>query len=278
MQRQQPKARTKVVRRSNVAIRSSSQRVRRFTPKLKSVAVNHPQQVQQKPIVQKKTNTDKLQFVHIPKTAGSTISESAYYQFGICWGMFDPQLQRAEIAVENKNKQRLYAKKPPVSRWHMPPRLFQAYCGSIKPYIKPKFCVVRNPYSRLVSEYEYEKSIKKTTHTDINHFIKDTLAMYHSNNYIYDGHLIPQYEYANACEYVLKFENLAMEFDDLMKQFNISLRLENLQRRKTGRTKCMTNTTNNVRTLQTQLNKESIKLINTFYQRDFIQFQYPMME
>lgn len=234
-----------------------------------SLTTGHPKP--KTPTVSKKLNTDKLQFVHIPKTAGSTISESAHHQFGVRWGMFDPQLQRAEAGLCGKNyrsSRRLRGRKLPVSRWHMPPNLFLSYVGNgvIKPYVKPKFCVVRNPYSRMVSEYEYERSINKTTHTDVNDFVKDAFRRYRQNKYVFDGHLIPQFEYALGCEHVLRFENLETEFDNLMEQFDISLRLRELQRRKKRGAPTA------------QLNKESIQIINMFYREDFIHFHYAMEE
>ena len=51
-----------------------------------------------------------------------------------------------------------------------------------------------------------------------------------------------------------------------MLQFNISLKLGDLQRKKQRRHS----------TPKPQLNNESIQLINRFYHQDFIQFNYPM--
>jgi hypothetical protein len=194
--------------------------------------------------------------------------------------MFDPQLQRAEMdwssgkpIRRSRYSRNLHGRwrKLPASRWHVPPELFLSYVGhaGVKPYVKPKFCVVRNPYSRMVSEYEYEKSINKTTHVNVNAFIRDEFQQYRQNKYVFDGHLIPQFEYALGCEHILKFENLETEFDNLMEQFNISLRLGELQRRKRRENRSAS---------KAQLDEDSIRLINYFCRQDFIRFQYAMEE
>ena len=226
-------------------------------------------QVHPKRIINKKRNTEKLQFVHIPKTGGSTISESGYEQFGIQWGNRDPRLKGLRLK-----------RKLPISGWHMPPNILHTYAPNV--YIKPRFCVVRDPYSRIISEYEYEKEIglikaKKRTRRhqvvavplylqNVNNFVKEVFEKYKKNKYIFDGHIIPQYEYAAGCQYILKFENLETEFNNLMSQFDISLKLGDLRRKKQ---RCASKS-------KPQLNDKSIELINRFYQQDFIQFQYSM--
>ena len=78
-----------------------------------------------------------LQFVHIAKNAGTTIEDVAWKYHGIKWG------RRAKYATSSAP---LATGNCPS--WHLPPRLNPGtYRG------KTVFCVVRDPRSRLLSEF-----------------------------------------------------------------------------------------------------------------------------
>ena len=80
-------------------------------------------------------------FIHIPKTAGTSIEKQAL-NYNIYWGVY---------YFKNKlNKNYYYSSVP----WHIPPK----YLTNNEYENKILFCVVRNPYTRIVSEYKYTKN------------------------------------------------------------------------------------------------------------------------
>lgn len=135
----------------------------------------------------------ELKFVHITKTAGSSIEKCALKK-GILWGAFDP----------------IYKEK--VGFWHKPPEdLLNEY---------DLFCVIRNPYSRCLSEFYCNfNGIKKKVKINkkkFNILIRDKIL----NNRSY-YHWTPQYEYIKSVKHILHFENLKEEFSNLMKLYNL---------------------------------------------------------
>merc|ERR1719428_1962821 len=87
-----------------------------------------------------------LIFVHIPKNAGTTI-EHLGREEKIQWGMFKLKGQQK---MPDGNK---------CNSWHVPPALLAGY----NPYLHPRaevFCVTRDPWERLVSEYVWELSVQ----------------------------------------------------------------------------------------------------------------------
>lgn len=98
----------------------------------------------------------QLEFVHITKTGGSAI-EKAGYQDGIIWGachymnLTDVGCMAADLPYEAPNYQS-YALTSP---WHTPPKLLKKHVTEdLYPYHDADlFVVIRNPYSRILSEY-----------------------------------------------------------------------------------------------------------------------------
>lgn len=163
-------------------------------------------------------NSSKLQFIHIPKNAGTTI-ENVANNNNIKWGKFNSDLRNHTNFKE-------------CTYWHTPPKYFNkgSYYDS-----KDTFCVVRNPYSRIVSEYKYRfgKDKTKLTKKALNEWIQNELVkLVNTNNFKYNCHLIPQYDYIydnngnKTCKHILKSENLNDEFNNLMKDYDIDLQLK----------------------------------------------------
>ena len=86
-------------------------------------------------------------FVHIPKTAGSTIEDWGA-KHGYSWGM---NMNWPTFTTLAGAGARGLGRTP----WHIPPKLLQVNTG-INPYQgMTTFCVVRHPYMRAISEYLY---------------------------------------------------------------------------------------------------------------------------
>lgn len=135
----------------------------------------------------------ELKFVHITKTAGSSIEKCAFKK-GILWGSFDP----------------IYKER--VGFWHKPPEdLLNDY---------DLFTVVRNPYNRCLSEFycNFNGNRNKINKNKFNILIRDKIL----NNRSY-YHWTPQYEYIKNVKHILYFENLKEEFHNLMKLYNLPI-------------------------------------------------------
>ena len=128
----------------------------------------------------------KFIFVHVPKTAGSSI----HVHFKDSYGLEKherldpiPDLHHKKIKdILNENV-------------------------GYKNYFK--FCVVRNPFSRLVSGYKDFRYQRGLINVDFNKFVKNQLVQNFSN----DVHFIPQHNFTHindqvVVDKIVKYENL----------------------------------------------------------------------
>jgi hypothetical protein len=204
-------------------------------------------------IINKRTSIDKkieffLEFIHIPKNAGTTI-ENIANEKNIKWGRFKPEHKKT---VLNKN----------CTYWHTPPKYF----NNNSLYKKDEtFCVIRDPYDRIVSEYKYRNNKKKHSPTHMNEWIQNNLIPL---NYVDGGmncHFIPQYHYIyddndkQTCNHILNFNNLSNDFNNMTKKYNIDLQL--------SKSRKDNNTINSVTV--NDLNDDTKQLIKTVYYKDF---------
>lgn len=191
----------------------------------------------------------ELRFIHITKNAGTSI-ENIANNLNICWGRFDPIY---------KSIQSTY-----VEKWHVTGHLKQKY---------DYFCVVRNPYERIISEFhckysnpqiskiEWTKELfNKHIQTKITNSMK--LVKHHSHP---GGHYCPQHYYIldTVKINVIKYENIDTEFSNLMKQYSIPLKLDRHD-----------NKTSKKIFSPFDFDETSNDLINTFYSKDFEMFDY----
>ena len=259
-----------------------------------------------------------LELVHIPKTGGSTLEIIAAAQ-NISWGkchysnlpLKGPLAQQLECppTTQCQRKDRFRYKRIPsdsisnirisgvVNRWHLPISPEQEYAGwhpfkggeGVGCVNITAFVVVRNPYSRAVSQTNY--LYKNTNASHLNHHIQSVLnlikegeqkritpttRMIYSRNpyyYVQDGHWIPQHAYLRVNQSfpvtirVLKFENLAEEFDALMQEFGLSTMLRLPPRSSSSKVN------KNKITVQ-DLTDETRQMIYDYYRRDFELFGY----
>lgn len=185
-----------------------------------------------------KVPKNRLKFIHITKTGGTSIENLGMIN-GYRWGRFDLN----------------------YGWWH----------GIFKKLDLKKrlnydwFLVVRNPYTRIISEFHCSwgghNNIKNCNKKDFNMFIKNKLK---NIDLVRGNHYTPQYLYIDKLSNIniLKFENLYEDFNNLMKKYNIKIKLDihsNKNKKKFG---------------VKHLNKENINLIQKIYMQDFIKFNY----
>lgn len=200
----------------------------------------------------------QLMYIHIPKTAGSYI-EDQFKKNGYLVGRYNDTLF-------NKFKRDNIS----CNKWHSPSKY--SYIN-FNDYIV--FTVIREPISRLISEYCYMKGKKMV-------FIKNLFPDYYNNsqknindfiNYylndadklIYDGdcHLLPQSEYItdrynNTIKNVIKFENLDQQLSDFINNYQLDIKLDNI---KINKSKCVVN--------KSDIKLHYLEIIEKYYEQDF---------
>lgn len=246
--------------------------------------------------------TRRLEFLHIPKTGGTVIESEAAKQnitwsichFGIhkniVWMSLNETICPEGSLKYDWPKRKKYHSCP---WWHLPAQYFELQ--DVNPYEGADlFCVVRNPYERLLSEYYYMGTyIKLLTEEDVNDvlalnvWVKRTIEVLvlrskpgdidrnRTGNapYFYNaGHFIPQYDFVfehrrRIVKHVLRFENLYNEFHELMKQYDLQVRLPQRRVRESHTKKLSV----------FNLTKENLELIERLYDVDFREWGYEIM-
>ena len=145
--------------------------------------------------------TKKVVFVHIPKCAGTSI-ENAGKKLGYHWGRF--------AHFQDKFDTSTFGQSP---KWHTPQKYLPIYYKNTL-----RFCVVRNPYTRILSDYKYfmkhypqlirtkSKTHYNCSNQDFNDFLSYFLTQYSNNKKLHiGGHLLPQSLFAFDSSFVITF-------------------------------------------------------------------------
>ena len=158
----------------------------------------------------------KCIFVHIPKAAGKSVEHFFLNLHGLSWNDRAPLLLRPNPDPE-KGPQRLAHLKATeyMDCGYVDEKTFEDYF---------KFTFVRNPWSRLVSEYRYRDYHKKMSFRD---FVFNGLPEESSYTDAY-RHIVPQYDFLydsagnQLVDFVGKFETIQKDFDQVCAQLNIA--------------------------------------------------------
>ncbi|MFT5758739.1 MAG: hypothetical protein ACI9LM_003487 [Alteromonadaceae bacterium] len=168
---------------------------------------------------------DKCLFVHIPKTAGQSIESVFVKRMGLTWQDREALLLRPNVDINAG-----------------PPRLAHLFASE---YIKCrhisredfnryfKFSFVRNPWARIVSEYNYRRNHSDSRYQcDFKTFLFEQLPTARDDNYSlakdYHRHILPQvdflYDNDGRClvDFIGKFENLQRDFDKVCQRLEIA--------------------------------------------------------
>jgi hypothetical protein len=245
----------------------------------RNLALFDPRTLQDKTPVSS-NNGESLEFVHIPRTGGTAIEVAAWSAKQILWGACHtsegahigcgkPDWPRAFDWMGPSKRDRKYVGEP----WLAPPTWLNP-----SPYAnKDTFCVIRDPYDRMVSEYHansYSTFHSSKDPRELNSWIQMKLreVMKISN---YPGHFLPQHFYVydhhrrQVVTHVLRYENLHMDFDNLMKRYNLDeIKLPPKP----------AHATDGAFFTKESLSPDTIAMINDIYRADFRIFGYPMVE
>ena len=199
----------------------------------------------------RQTMENFLEFIHIPKNAGTTIENIADKK-NVKWGRFKPEHMKS-------------VKSDKCSYWHTPPKHFNE-----DSYYKndDTFCVIRDPVDRMVSEYAYRhKNMPELNNKNaMNQWLREQLNN-HDNTV--DGglncHFLPQHSFIydddgnRTCDNVLRFDNLTNEFNDLMKTHDHDIRLDDNKKDNKSNTKLTAK----------DVDEDNLRMIRHIYKKDF---------
>ena len=199
--------------------------------------------------VQSRVSASPLRFVHITKTAGTSIEDLFLQQFGILTGRHHKE----------------------YGPWHEP---FSQKSQDLQ--LRHKwFTVVRNPYDRILSEFHCRwhgaagASGMQLSTAEANRLLRDQIRCRPVGNW----HYVPQHLYLPTSEsvrqgvrmHVVRYEALQTDLHKLLKEYGLlfdSLPQTN-RRRQTYLTR-------------QDLDSQSLSLINQVYRKDFQMFGYSM--
>jgi len=227
-----------------------------------------------------------LTFIHIPRTGGTAVEACTEGDSKEQWGVQNPALQGLRKLSKT-------VKLPEMGgacyKQHVPPSLWEA---SESPYAdKETFCIVRNPYSRIISQFKFELAFfKKPTECSaeqLNWLIQTRLndIQQNGNKFAADCHWTPQSFYVygvnnetlsldvkqRSCKNVLTYENLHAPLNALLKEHNYPYRLD-----KHGHSG--TSVSEDCKVSQADISEESRRLIERVYRSDFHLFGYKIQE
>lgn len=191
----------------------------------------------------------KLEFIHIPKNAGTTI-EYLGKKHNIPWGRFNMTLNSIDNNI--------------CSFWHIPPKHLKA--GTSVYDKSPTFCVIRDPFDRIVSAYVYLHRFNpsRLNATDMNEWLQLHLPRI-SKSVENDCHFLPQHEFifrddaSPTCEHILNFHELDSQFNSLMQKYSLDVDITTVPKKNTMGTTSLTSK---------DLDSKSRSLIRSIYTKD----------
>lgn len=211
----------------------------------------------------------KVIFIHIPKCAGTSIEHlleidgiDDFYTEGL-------QLRRSEFIPKEKFTEQEYTMCCDKNMQHytvrelakiLDPDIFNTY---------KKIAVVRNPYTRLVSEHYFRLSEKVREKISFEELVRTKLQLSTiERNKSYDGHLETQTSFLineqgnfNSVDKIYKYENLRECLSDIS-AITGNYDYPHLR------------TTNIVKPHEEHYTPELREIVYNFYKEDFINFNY----
>lgn len=196
-------------------------------------------------------------FIHIPKNSGTAMTEALQKTY-----KDTKLLMYCERDVINNG----------IDKMHL-------YYDVIDKFISKnildnyfKFCIIRNPYNKLYSSWNFIK--ERHGYKDVNDFIKYKL----DEEFIYGKEIIPgdarvhyrpqfTFVYDNEnnkfADFIIRYENLNEDISKINENYGLNIPLYD--------------NGNSQKNYIKHLNKESITKINSLYKKDFELFNYEMI-
>lgn len=141
----------------------------------------------------------KTIFLHVPKTAGSTIEKAL-------------GLETAQMLDTRKSPHAPQHRTFRELKVRIPPDIFSSYF---------KFAITRHPVERLVSHFYWNPDIKPKTKKRFTKLVDFAAECGSSDTYrtvAFNDHLIPQVFYTRGADYVGKYEELEETIKEIWKR------------------------------------------------------------
>ncbi len=204
-------------------------------------------------------NLNKLNFIHIPKNAGTSI-ENLANKHNIKWGRF---IDKKDYPLNDNLCDYYY--------WH-------------SPYFKKEpntdyFALVRNPYDKIISEFYYIGGQNKIEgQSDIENFyvwLDDKHKLIKNNKHWNNCHILPQSNYIfdengnKKIEHVVYMDgNMTQNLDNLFKNYGLDIDVNNLEK----------NNSREKKFKKTDLNRKALNQINEMYSDDFEKLNFTKLQ
>lgn len=212
---------------------------------------------------------ENILFIHIPKTGGTSVE--FFFDMTKISNFFSDKWDQEKTAFIQKYPVLTELGRVNFEPQHFTPEILSRLIPNYSTYFS--FTFVRNPYTRILSEYFWEEEIVRKS--KVHDFDKYTFHRWCENHLkeLNSSHKIPQVEYIDThVDFIGKYENMENDFNRLIgllcKKSDTFLEYKN--RRLDWKNK----TTHNKDKLSQQLLTDTKKLIYYTYKEDFRVLKY----
>lgn len=215
-------------------------------------------------------------FIHIPKTAGQSIEHFFLNLHGLSWEERSPLLLRYNPDPLKGPERLAHLKaKEYTSFGYLDENRFNNYF---------KFAFVRNPWARLVSEFNYRVHHKKMS---FEQFVTKGLPSKSDYSDAY-RHIIPQYDFlyndSGKCmvDFIGRFESLQNDFDEICSKLciensmlpHVNSSAEKISFKDSLRKNTLLNVAKKKQSYTEYYNEKTKKIVEDLYSNDIEKFNY----
>ncbi len=155
---------------------------------------------------------NKILFIHIPKTGGTSIEQ--YFNLCHASNFWYDRWDRDRDDFVKMHHSICSSSKLSYEPQHYPPAILKALIEGYDDYFK--FTFVRNPYTRLISEYYWRENKKYTSPEDFDPLAFDSWTVAWLTD-INDSHKEPQVNYIDSSlDFIGRFEQIENDFAKLL--------------------------------------------------------------
>lgn len=198
-------------------------------------------------------------FIHIPKTGGMNIENYFFYK-----SKEKPSFQNI-ISFSNDPINLKLNKHSLQHLTYLELLEYKDYFNiNFKNYLRI-FTVIRDPYDRLISDLLFLKIIENNSSQE---YVEKEIYKYLNNSIDYDNHRTPQYKFISD-ENDNIFKNIIILKTEILNKDMKNMGFPDFEK--------FCNISSNKKNYKKYLNKNSIKMINDYYEKDFKIFNFELL-